>query len=80
MACGVANKEAGNVQQFLAAVACGQKYENPHFKHYCVKCVNMNSDECVTECWHGPICHFEGREPADVSASTGSYGDEALEG
>jgi hypothetical protein len=106
MSCGLSHKEH-TPQKFRDAVACGQKFESPHFNHLCMICGNRDTAICKEECFYGPVCHFTQEEPkqvretvaavmaaiqdikedmaergnpAEVRASTGPYGDTALEG
>lgn len=65
MACGLAHKES-DPKRFRDAVACGQKYENPHFKHYCMVCGNRGSEVCEKECFYGTTCHFTKENPKQV--------------
>jgi hypothetical protein len=73
MSCGMAHKEVGDTRRFIEAVACGQKFENPHFKHFCMGCGNRGSESCESECFFGTVCHYvdaETRETAKVAALT----------
>ena len=65
MSCGLSHKES-DPQRFRDAVACGQKFENPHFQHYCMICGNRGSDICERECFYGTVCHFKKEDPAMV--------------
>jgi hypothetical protein len=65
MACGLAHKESAP-QKFRDAVACGQKFENPHFQHYCMVCGNRGSEVCEKECFYGSTCHFTQEDPKQV--------------
>lgn len=67
MSCGLAHKESEiDPKKFRDAVACGQKFENPHFQHYCMVCGNRGSEICEKECFHGPTCHFTQEDPKQV--------------
>lgn len=63
MACGIAHTEWSNTQNFIDAVACGKKFENPHFQHYCMVCDNRGSEVCESECFYGTVCHFAKEDP-----------------
>jgi hypothetical protein len=69
MPCGQAHTEVNNTRRFVDATACGQKFESVHFRHFCEDCGNQDSALCMSECWHGPTCHFKTRETTEVAAS-----------